>query len=155
MKVLTVGLVALSLACVGNARAGSLAPSKPSQLVTLNSSGATCTGGESKLDTQVNGDATSAAFTIPAGMVLVLTGIDWNGTALSAGATSVFLDLRTASAFELVSLGGAVTQNPSGQGGGTFGPLNIVVKPGTDICVGLNGGGSIFPAGHGFLAKDR
>jgi hypothetical protein len=56
----------------------------------------------------------------------------------------------------MVSVGGAPTQNPSGNGGGSFGASGVVVKPGTDICINVIGSGSLPRAtAHGFLAKDR
>jgi hypothetical protein len=141
------------------AHAGLLGASKPSQLITLmNGPGAKCVTGEVRLGTQVNGDGTTSAFTIPAGMVLVLTGIEWDGGALSAGATTlyVFLENANAGSVGLVAVGGAVTQSGgAGMGGGTFGTGGIVVKPGTDICLGTNGSGSVQGTAHGFLAKDK
>lgn len=55
-----------------------LAPSRPSDLVTIRSSGAKCSPSPwLKLDTQINGDGTLSPFVIPAGQVLVVTSVDF------------------------------------------------------------------------------
>lgn len=56
-----------------------LAPTNPSQLVTIRSSKAVKCGTTPwlALDTQVNQDGTLAPFSIPEGMVLLVTSIDW------------------------------------------------------------------------------
>ena len=137
------------------AHAGLLGPSRPSQLVSLIASAA-CANGGMKLNTQVNSDATTAAFTIPAGMVLVLTDIEWDGFNLSPGATSVAVYLENAGNLGgFVAVGGAPTQNPSGVGGGSFGVSGIVVKPGIDVCVIPQGPGGVAATAHGFLTKDK
>jgi len=124
--------------------------------VTLSDGGARCgDGAAAKLDLQTNGDATFTAFTIPAGTVLVLTDVEWLGYGLTAGATSAFVTLENGAQENLISVGGAPTQNPSGNGGGSFVVSGVVVKPGTDICVGVIGGGLVRATAHGFLANDR
>ena len=59
---------------------GFLGPVKASDLVTLTSSGAFCSAGHPavrRFDVQNNGDGTTTPFVIPAGQVLVVTGIDF------------------------------------------------------------------------------
>src|SRR5215471_9756015 len=58
-----------------------LGPTKASQLVTLTSTRGACPGVASNVayvwDQRVNADSTVTPFSIPAGMVLVVTGLDW------------------------------------------------------------------------------
>jgi len=141
------------LAVTTPAQAG-LAPSKASQLVTLNASGATCTSGLVKVDTQVKGDGTTTALTIPAGMVLVITGAEWDTGGGAGGVDTFFINLEGAGTATVHVAAGAVGSSGLEGGGSSF-SSGIVVKPGTNICVGLNSGKVPIPIIHGFLAKDK
>jgi hypothetical protein len=76
-----------SAACIVSVLAGGALPSgaleakKPSELVTLRTSGAACTAspGTRRLDQRVLPDGTTTPFTMPPGRVLVVTGAEWVG----------------------------------------------------------------------------
>jgi hypothetical protein len=113
-------------------------------------------------NTRVNGDGTTAPFSIPAGQVLVITDLTVFATGKTAGGTvqaQVVVGTAATSHFSIVS--GNVTANASGGVGftATF-PTGIVVKSGTTICpeaidfgnpTNVAAGGEL----HGFLTKDK
>src|SRR5262249_19343635 len=136
-------------------QAGTLGPSKASQLVTLGTSGASCLSGLRKVDTRLNGDGTSAPFIIPPGMVLVITGAEWftfDLPGLGSGTEPFNINLEGAGTATVHVTGGQF--GVEGEGGSTTFSSGIVVKPGTNICARLGSGNSPFPVIHGFLAKD-
>lgn len=150
-RAVAVGLVLFAL--LTPAEAG-LAPSKASQLVTLTASGATCLSGLVKVNTQIHGDGTSAAFTIPAGMVLVITGAEWDATGGAGGVDTFFINLEGTGTSTVHVAAGPVGSTGLAGGSSSF-SSGIVVKPGTNICVGLNSLNTPVPVIHGFLAKDK
>jgi hypothetical protein len=142
---------------VSGAIAGPLAPTKPSQVVTLANSGLACPllGGGQVFDVRVGSDGSETPFSIPDGQVLVITGIDWSVFLLPGlPGETVIAFLRTPpspSAAPTVWRGAAVA-DANGRAGGTAVIPNVVVKPGVPVC--------LFPGGsagtlHGFLAKDE
>lgn len=83
-----VGAACAALVLVGSApsSAGPLAPTKPSQIVTLdNLAGAACPVIGKALDQQILPDGTRKPFVIPPKTVLVVTEVGWGAT--GAGAT--------------------------------------------------------------------
>ena len=148
----TIAFALLALPVVSHA--GPLGPTKPSQLVSLTYSGATCSvGGGTKADTRAMGDGSTAPFTIPAGQVLVITGVQWNESG-SGTADSSFLYLVGSGGTAVVSVGAGLV-GTGGYGGGNFGVSGVVVKPGTDICIGLNSLSTAYPTVQGYLTKDK
>jgi len=151
----------------GRVAGQALAPTKPSQIVTLlAATGESCAGDPDAhpVNVQSKSDGTLSAFTIPADQVLVLTGIAFS---VSGGfqenhakklilygqkAPSGFVALFSTVVFTADTALGPV-------GGGTAAIPNAIVKPGFEICVkGSDINGS--PASsnalvYGFLIKDN
>jgi hypothetical protein len=163
--VYSIGLIALSLAGAGNARAV-LAPSKPSQLVTLardffppaNHFCAAPLSEFFKIDAQVNADGSVTAFSIPEGMVLVVTGLEWLEAGGTADVDRLVVDLQPAgapTAYRSVAFGTGVVGTTSGGGSISFQP-GIAVNPGSDLCVGVLRPGALHVVTvHGYLTKDK
>jgi hypothetical protein len=144
-----------------------LAPSKPSQIVTLTYDGF-CAGGTSLdniIGIRIMPDGTTQPFTIPPGQVLVVTGIDWSAyrcppsTAPGTVLMYVFLGAtgRVAFADTAVIGAGATPTSACSIGGKASIVPNLVVKPGIELCAGFdNQGFSGSPAiVHGFLTSDE
>ncbi len=148
-------LLAVFILAPGSAFGGALAPTKASQLVTLSGSGSTCLSGLKKMDTQAHGDGTTAAFTIPAGMVLIITGAEWDATAGGNAVDTFFINLEGTGTATVHVAAGPVGSGAGLAGGSTTFSSGIVVKPSTNICVGLNSLNTPFAVIHGFLAKDK
>ena len=159
--VLSVTLFLLGLASTP-ASAAALAPSKPSQLVTVAALGScTALGLTTDLfNTLVKGDGTTAPFSIPAGQVLVITDLTVFATGKTAGGTvQVQVAVGTAATSHIFIVAANVTANPSGGVGftATF-PTGIVVKSGASICpLAFDGTSNVAAGGslHGFLTKDK
>jgi hypothetical protein len=145
----------------GTAHAGPLVPTKPSQLVTIRSSGRTCgTSPWLALDQQVNQDGTLSSFSIPSGMVLVVTSVDWRQG--NTGAPYVneefFLfpsEANIAVNYAIVDSIGLGSAN--GRAGASIVVTGVAIKAGTP-CWGVNNislQGSADALVHGFLTKDK
>lgn len=148
----TVALLA-SLGLAPTAMEASLAPTKPSQLVTA--FGATCISGSVAVNSQTGADGTLTPFSIPAGKVLIVTSGEITFDFGTAGASSIALlevnGVRVVStAATLDSDGRAFTsfQSPSGI------PIKAGASVGTET---FNSSGSACagPILHGFLATDK
>lgn len=155
--ILRTGL-ALALCCLvsSSAHAGVLGPRKPSDLVTLITNGSTCSPiSFLRMDTQIHADGTSSPFSIPAGEVLVLTGVDWDEGGASGGVDNLVLALLGADYSVAAISTGPIGAN--GYGGASTPLSGIVVKPGTSICVTLNSPNTFnsYPVVHGFLTADK
>jgi len=147
MKKLLLSVVFALVMPAASTRAGTLAPSKPSQLVTLTNINATCSSGV-KLNTQVNGDGSRSTFAgIPDGRVLVITGA---GAVANSNGTTPFV-------FLIDTDGGASSLwFGAGVDGATVPVPNVVVKSGQTLCVRVFGLGVTFQAYvHGFFANDK
>lgn len=147
--------------------AAPLAPSKPSQIVTLTYDNF-CAGTTSLvnvIDTQIMPDGTTQPFTIPQGRVLVVTGLDWSASRcppLSAPGTVgvyVFLGATGRVAFnDYATIGAGTSPGSSCSTGGKASVVpNLVVKPGTELCAGYDNTtfGGAPGIVHGFLADDE
>src|SRR5262245_51829950 len=158
------GVGCLALLLAAEASAGALEPKKPSDVVTLTTSGTVCPDFASAmlLDRRITPDGTQEPFVVPAKRVLVITKLEVtaNGVASlanhSIGAALVF------GASPSFQTPGFVTARADADGVFSIHepiPPGIVVGPGTNLCIGLNdltGGGS-FATGvsrfaYGFLA---
>ena len=142
---------------VGTATAGGLAPSKASQLITVASSTSACNiSGTFKVNTQQNPDGTTTPFSVPAGLVFVVTSYDWFlASSGSPGATVLLqLTVEAATSFSLVSAQIQKTDANGFAGGNVQLPPGFVVKSGANLCAATLG---VSPAVvvHGFLAKDK
>jgi hypothetical protein len=138
-----------------------LAPTTPSQLVTIRSSKAVKCGTSPwlALDTQVNQDGTLSPFSIPAGMVLVVTSVDWRqGNTGAPGKQEEFFLFPSADHIDVnfpivdsLSLGSA-----DSRAGTSLVVTGVAIKSGTP-CWGVNSPniGSADVLVHGFLTEDR
>ena len=138
-----------------------LGPTKPSDLVTIRSSGAKCEPSPwLKLDTQITGDGTLVPFVIPARKVLIVTSIDFRqGGTGSAGKQEEFFLFPSAANigvnFAIVDLM-AAPGSSDGRAGGSFAITGVAIKAGNP-CWGINSPnqGSADALVHGYLAADR
>jgi hypothetical protein len=167
MRISRFPILVLATAVATQVLAGPLAPSKPSDIVTLmpDASGANgaCGPGtqQQRVDAIINGaDGSISPFTIPDKEVLVLTGGTWED--LSAGANvNVFLELslRTANTNNFLAATPAIRSDAAGFAAGSFTlEPGIVIKPGASLCASFNVDGTntlAFPRLTGFLAKDK
>lgn len=142
--------------------AGHLGPSKPSDLVTIRSSGAKCPPSPwLMLDTQIKGDGTLAPFVIPAGKVLVVTSIDFRqGSTGSGGKQEEFFLFPSAANINfniaIVDLM-AAPGSSDGRAGTSAVVTGVAIKAGNP-CWGVNNlsaQGSADALVHGFLATDE
>ena len=149
---------------IQNPQSGSptlLGPTKASQLVTLTSTRAQCPGLPPNVayvwDQRVNADGSVTPFSIPAGMVLVVTGLDWR-QGLPLGPNKAEEIFVYASA---VAPGGLLINSVSGGSDGETGAnvvvTGVVAKAGMHLCWQVNSGnlGSSDAVLHGFLAVDE
>jgi len=147
--------------------AGTLAPTKPSDVVTLvpdvsdGSDGACNSAAQLRVDAVINtADGSLSPFTIPDKEVLVLTGGTWADTSVAAN-VNVFLELslRTGSKALNILDTPAVRSDAAGTVAGSFTlEPGIVIKPGPSLCASLIIAGTsstAFPHLTGFLAKDK
>ena len=137
-----------------------LAPSIPSQLVTIRSRGATKCGTSPwlALDTLVNQDGTLSDFAIPAGKVMVVTSIDWRqGNTGAPGKQEEFFLFPSADNIDVnypivdsLSLGSS-----DSRAGTCIVVTGVAIKSGTP-CWGVNSlnMGSADVLVHGFLTDD-
>jgi hypothetical protein len=156
-------LVAVSATSV---LAGPLAPSKPSDIVTLmpnasDGSNGACGPQQLNVDGIISStDGSVAPFTIPPKAVLVLTGGSWSDISLAAN-VNAFLELRleTASTSNQLLVSPAVRTDSAGTAAGSFTvEPGIVIKPGASLCAHLvvdNASVISFPRLTGFIAKDK
>ena len=138
--------------------AGPLAPTKASQVVTLQNSGLCPDGQRQVLGSRIFGDASQAGFSIPEGQVLVVTGAVV--TMLSANPIGVYeIDLTiesqdmTAFAQPVLASGNAGTAQKA-----TLQleiPPGLVVKPGRVLCAGSAPSATLHANVFGFLAPDK
>ena len=157
-RVAAPALFAAVFVCVAPASAVVLAPSKPSQLVTIYSPNgpSSCGSGSGELAVQILPDATAVPFTVPPGQTLILTRLD---VALFGGSAVANVNLRgvdvatsnaASIAYQLVNVSGVTTihfEFPSG----------IAVRSGVRLCITTSS--SIISVGdsyaYGFFARDK
>jgi hypothetical protein len=144
------------------AEAAVLAPSKPSQVVTLTGAvgvSAACPSGVvagRMVDTQHNPDGTSVPFNVPVGDVFVVTSWEWSGAGSASSTIGMGLVLVDSAATFLGTFSkGSAASDSAGFGGGTVViPSGFVVNSGISMCY-AGGGASASVIVHGFFAKDR
>ena len=159
-------VLALALAGCVTPGAQSLGPRTASDLVTLlGGAPATggCTGAERPVDRRTLGDGSTGPFAVPAGKVLVLTGVEWVSTGTGTGRSVVLTVLhRTPLGAQALFTSHAVsTPTGTGYAGEQSVIPGVVVKPGVPLCVTQHidnqpAAGSL-PGSvilHGFLTDD-
>jgi hypothetical protein len=143
------------------AEAAVVAPSKPSEVITLagdTSTSASCPSGAvigKMIDKQHNPDGTITTFTVPAGQVFVATSWDWSGTgaASSSIVTGLVLIDSTATLLGTFSQSSASSDSSGLAGGTVVVPSGFVIKSGVSMCYA--GGGTRSVVVHGFFTKDK
>jgi hypothetical protein len=154
--ILALGLVT---AVTGTVQAATLAPTKPSQLVHLlaspNITGTIC-GGDPAFGMRVMTDGLLAPFSIPPGQVFVMTGIEWESYAGTAGTTAqveIYIESPGYCSREYASSAAINDPNGTASASLTF-PSGIVVKSGTVPFVLMSNGTLYWAKVSGFLTKD-
>jgi hypothetical protein len=166
MRISRFPILVLATAVATQVLAGPLAPSKPSDVVTLmpnvsDGSNGNCTLPELRVDAVIDGaDGSLSSFTIPEKGVLVLTGGTWSDTSLGGNVNAFLqLSLRTATTSNNIVATPVVRTDAAGIAAGAFNlEPGIVIKPGASLCATLNVAGTqsvVFPRLTGFLAKDK
>ena len=162
----TLAICALAvLAATGARAAGPLAPTRPTEIVTLAASFEPpgCTGGGSgtRLDTIVTAEGTYVPLQVPSKRVLVLTEIRWIADIAPNEQASVVLrpGPEQAGFIGVVLPGARADANGRATGEAKLDP-GLVVRNPADLCVRVfgSGGGSASPgnlSGAGFFAKDK
>ncbi|MGH7856863.1 MAG: hypothetical protein ACREQY_05985 [Candidatus Binatia bacterium] len=163
---LGLGLLALLLGMGTRANADPLGlfplgPSKPSELITLLSTlpgSPPCPRFQVHFDRVLESDGTTTPFAgIPAGMVLVVTGFDWNaaGTPANLAVTGEISVQTEAVATQLLRV--TSTSDGSGRAGGQIHGQNIAaIASGPSICFGVNSSISTEAARlYGYLTADE
>ena len=156
----------LATAAATQVLAGPLAPSKPSDVVTLmpnlsDGSNGSCNSPELRVDGVIDStDGSLSPFTIPAKEVLALTGGTWSHKSVTPNANAFLeLSLRTGTTSNNLVATTAVRSDAAGVAAGTFTlEPGIVIKPGASLCAVLDVAGTdavVFPRLTGFLAKDK
>ena len=135
---------------------------KPSQMVTLTSYGGVQCGANpigKTMMTQQHSDGAHSAFTIPAGMVFVATGMDW--VMFTTGAftktETIYLHSQTESGVIWPSAMAHANGAGESRAGGSLAVTGVVFRPAQTICVSPNNGdlGAAIVLIHGYLAADR
>lgn len=141
----------LMILLIDGASAAPLAPSKPSDVVTLVTAPEFCNiqGPDTGLvyNTRIQPDGTAEPFTIPLHRVLVITGFDWADVAVASEVALVHIHLGNPVG-RAVQIGAALAGANGHVGASTVIP-GIVVRAGTPICIDRLG------VLHGFLARDN
>lgn len=153
-------LLGLSVAIPRAAPDGLFAPSKPSEAVTLRSSGAKCTttSAGDRFDSLVDpADGSLSPFTVPDGQVLVITDatFDFNG---NPGSYAVTFNAVTSTApFGVIPIANAPFNIAPFHGGVTVHVGQAVIKPGMELCFRASDpvalGPSLANAVRGFLTE--
>ena len=149
----------LLLLLPSHGRAGTLAPKKPSDVLTLRSSGAGCPfPGTRKLDSRVLPDGTLVPYTIPDGQVLVVTGAEWSlqdASPRQLGSVQLFLYTQTSSPSPVAFFTDGISTTDTGAYRTSVVP-QAITRPTEGLCAGANVvEDTLLVVVHGFLAKDR
>ena len=166
MRISRFPILVLATALATQVLAGPLAPSKPSDVVTLmpnpsDGSNGSCSSPELRVDGIIDTtDGSLSSFTIPPKEVLVLTGGTWVDTSVTPNANAfLLLSLRTGTTSNNLVATTAVRSDAAGVAAGAFTlEPGIVIKPGASLCAVLDVAGTdtvVFPRLTGFLAKDK
>jgi hypothetical protein len=159
----TLGFVlgAIIVGVAGSGHAGVIGPKRPSQLVELVRGPATlaCQGPAEDSLRLLAPDGSTSAFSVPPGQVLILTGLRWfsDGDATPGILCGVDVDkhsgqrIVTDAALVMPTIGGGgfVTHQTSLD--------NVVISPGTELCVQSGGCGRLGAQAYvtGYLTSDK
>jgi hypothetical protein len=147
----------LVLTAAAGAQAGTVAPSKPSDLRTVNGSpvGSDCPGspGLGAVDIVQNPDGTTSALVIPSKSVLIVTSVDFqdSGSAGDVKQVGLFSANTEGGNALLARCGASVGGNGVAQGSCTL-PFGVAVRSGASVCYTPHTANVIV---HGFIAKDK
>ena len=156
-RCLAAALALLFLLLPSPGRAGTLAPKKPSDVLTLRSSGASCSfPGTRKLDSRVLPDGTLVPYTIPDGQVLVVTGAEWTlQDASPLGTIQLFLYTQSSGPSPVAFFTDGISTTDTFAQRSSIVP-QAITRPSAGLCAGANVVvDTLIPVVHGFLAKDR
>lgn len=139
--------------------AGTIGPKKPSSLRTVKLS-APCTAVEQK------SDGTTAPFSIPTGMVFIVTSWEWvtgphidptapAGVLLQHGDQVVSMGATGVTTNFSVVLDGSGAGIPSAAGGHTVIPSGVAVTGSVPLCIFPMNASTASAVVHGFLSKDK
>jgi hypothetical protein len=153
-------VLVLVLGMAGSGIAGTLAPAKPSDLVTVfgnTTAGCPTLFGAFAVTSQQVSDGSPTAFSIPAGQVLVITSWDWksSGGGAAAAATWATLYTVTPSGGARISDGNGTSDGSGSAAGTTIIPSGFAMKSGENLCFTTGGSGVGYVLVHGFLTKDK
>ena len=151
----SVPVVAIAvLLSVATVYGGGVAPSKPSQVVTLFQSGSSCPTAGIAIDKVAMSDGTTASFVIPSNQVLVVAGFEWQASGVAGNGVTAILSTQASSAVTSYATS-TTTFNSAGVAfKNDMTPL-IVIKPGRTICISVTSGSIASAFVHGFLAPNR
>jgi hypothetical protein len=159
---------ATALSFAISANAGTLAPTRASSVVELNSAfgSGQCPIVGFAADSRNNADgAVTSGFTVPAGQVLVVTNVDFTALAASGSGDLISFDLwreRVGFANQIASDVSAVT-GLDGEANAQLSVNQAVVKSGVTVCVAcfdhtthnpITNAADCNGVIHGFLARD-
>ena len=96
-----------------------------------------CAGTERPIDRRTLGDGSTGPFTVPAGKVLVLTGVEWFSTGTGTGRSVLLTVLHRTplGAQTLFTSHAQSTPTGAGYAGEQSAIPHVVVKPGVPLCV--------------------
>jgi hypothetical protein len=168
-----VGVITLMSSRTGEAQAGlkggskgdsPLGPTRASDLITLSSSRALCQAGHPtilRFDQQNNGDGTTTPFTIPAGFVLVVTGIDFRQGITGSGPGAqeelfFYASSEASGSFSLLADLMAAPGSSDSRAGVSATITGVAIKSTAVPCWQVNSGsiGSASALLHGYVAPD-
>ena len=136
------------------AQGGPLAPTRASQLVTLQASLADPVCGQfgRPFTTRVTSDGQfEIGFVIPPKQVLVVTSVEWSVFGADPSETArVSLGTNGGASYFI----GAALADATGAAGGAA-SVSHAIRPGTTLCISAVGVDDLSARLHGFLAKDR
>ena len=153
VRFLTVVAIAVAIS-VSTAYGSVVAPSKPSQVVTLYQSGAACPTAGIAIDRIAMSDGTSASFVIPPNQVLVLSGYEWQASGLPGNGVTAILSTQASSTVTSYATSTSTFDSAGVAFKNDITPM-IVFKPGRTICISVTSGSIVSAFVHGFLAPDR
>jgi hypothetical protein len=153
VRLLTVVVISIEISASA-AYGGVVAPSRPSQVVTLFQSGSSCPTAGIAIDRIAMSDGTTTSFVIPPNQVLVLSGFEWQASGLPGNGVTAILSTQAASTVTSYATSTATLDSSGVAFKNDITPM-IVIKPGRTICISVTSGSIASAFVHGFLAPDR
>lgn len=139
------------------AAAAPLAPKKASQLVRLRALGlpACNVGGGVSASTLEFADGTTAPYAVPAGQVLVVTGMSWALTGANPAESTTASVAIVVGGLQRTAFVDAALSDGTGFVSGKATIPDFAVKPGIEICVVPGSGAVSYATVYGFFTKDK